>query len=660
MTSIRRSDGVMIRRVRITSRLADPTAAQRRIALLLGSADMRQSRLPPSAILCVRKMRDPLPQTKWLDPARSNLPREWEEAACMQLNRLAAGAALPGRGPVAPSAAAVVFLDQADLLACIARDWLEGTAHDKWWWLLLLSSVDPAAAVIPEWERSAEYIPAAVEILQHSGHAAAFMRKLPDRDAARLLSGMLQAHGLVNFDAPGPSSSAADERFSLSTGVDLVSLPPAEAESPGEPWLACIPEAVAAAGLSPKARMLFACALLLRRQPQLARSPGFPRQLESWGNCRNAPAPLESQPGSSGGITSRQPTTISAPSDPSGGPAHARQYPSMAGEAVEAPAPPAALAPQAPRAAQNSPSCEPPPDGAAAGQPLNVTRSRDSRTAESTSVPDAHPAPAPLAHGKEESPPILEPTGVSVDFRGEIDTDFGGAFFLLNVALHLGLYGDFANPLHPALELNIWDFVALFAHKFAGGAFRSDALWRCLAELAGRSAAEEPGTGFNPPDAWRIPLDWLNDFPETGPVRAAYTSDRLVLTHAASFCIADVPLAARALPQALAEEIQPYSSAVSSAVSSCAKHTGMTDRSPLARWTDCVAGYLFTRLAWALGSAGGAALLCRVPARLRTTPTHVHVFIRLEEYPIEIRLAGLDRDPGWIPAAGRYVSFHFD
>ena len=107
----------MIRRVRITSRLADPTAAQRRIALLLGSADMRQSRLPPSAILCVRKMRDPLPQTNWLDPARSNLPREWEEAASRQLNRLAAGAALPGRGPVAPSAAAVVFLDQAELLA---------------------------------------------------------------------------------------------------------------------------------------------------------------------------------------------------------------------------------------------------------------------------------------------------------------------------------------------------------------------------------------------------------------------------------------------------------------------------------------------------------------------------------------------------------------
>ena len=26
----------------------------------------------------------------------------------------------------------------------------------------------------------------------------------------------------------------------------------------------------------------------------------------------------------------------------------------------------------------------------------------------------------------------------------------------------------------------------------------------------------------------------------------------------------------------------------------------------------------------------------------------------------EIRMAGLDRDPGWVPAAGRVISFHFE
>ena len=31
----------------------------------------------------------------------------------------------------------------------------------------------------------------------------------------------------------------------------------------------------------------------------------------------------------------------------------------------------------------------------------------------------------------------------------------------------------------------------------------------------------------------------------------------------------------------------------------------------------------------------------------------------LRELPIEVRLSGLDRDPGWVPAAGRFVAFHF-
>jgi len=35
------------------------------------------------------------------------------------------------------------------------------------------------------------------------------------------------------------------------------------------------------------------------------------------------------------------------------------------------------------------------------------------------------------------------------------------------------------------------------------------------------------------------------------------------------------------------------------------------------------------------------------------------VRLSLTELPLEIRLAGLDRDPGWIPAAGRFLAFHF-
>ena len=41
-------------------------------------------------------------------------------------------------------------------------------------------------------------------------------------------------------------------------------------------------------------------------------------------------------------------------------------------------------------------------------------------------------------------------------------------------------------------------------------------------------------------------------------------------------------------------------------------------------------------------------------------PRSTSVRLPLAELPIAIRLAGLDRDPGWIPAAGRSVAFHFE
>ena len=47
-------------------------------------------------------------------------------------------------------------------------------------------------------------------------------------------------------------------------------------------------------------------------------------------------------------------------------------------------------------------------------------------------------------------------------------------------------------------------------------------------------------------------------------------------------------------------------------------------------------------------------------ARITTSPAHLDVHFSLAAHPIEIRMASLDRDPGWVPAAARHVAFHFD
>jgi hypothetical protein len=72
--------------------------------------------------------------------------------------------------------------------------------------------------------------------------------------------------------------------------------------------------------------------------------------------------------------------------------------------------------------------------------------------------------------------------------------------------------------------------------------------------------------------------------------------------------------------------------------------------------------YLRARLARAMGvvqPGGFERILLEQHARVVVTATHLDVFFSLEKHPIEVRLAGLDRDAGWVPAAGRYITFHY-
>jgi hypothetical protein len=53
-------------------------------------------------------------------------------------------------------------------------------------------------------------------------------------------------------------------------------------------------------------------------------------------------------------------------------------------------------------------------------------------------------------------------------------------------------------------------------------------------------------------------------------------------------------------------------------------------------------------------------VLLRHRARVHVSPAHVDVVLSLAALPLEIRLAGLDRTSGFIPAAGRFLAFHFE
>jgi hypothetical protein len=84
---------------------------------------------------------------------------------------------------------------------------------------------------------------------------------------------------------------------------------------------------------------------------------------------------------------------------------------------------------------------------------------------------------------------------------------------------------------------------------------------------------------------------------------------------------------------------------------------------PHARWWAEHIAALRERITQAVGAAENVdvpAFVCRHDGAIEVTATTVHVHLRLVALDLSIRIAGLDRDPGWIPAAGRGVRFHFD
>lgn len=71
---------------------------------------------------------------------------------------------------------------------------------------------------------------------------------------------------------------------------------------------------------------------------------------------------------------------------------------------------------------------------------------------------------------------------------------------------------------------------------------------------------------------------------------------------------------------------------------------------------------LRARLSLALGLPRTQAvqLTVRLPGQVRLRPGRMDVHAPLAQLPLAVRMAGLDRDIGWLPAAGLDIRFHFE
>jgi len=151
-----------------------------------------------------------------------------------------------------------------------------------------------------------------------------------------------------------------------------------------------------------------------------------------------------------------------------------------------------------------------------------------------------------------------------------------------------------------------WALVELLGRYLLGeerGEFAGDPLWDILAELDSRRRGTSAATRLEAAGPLRLPGSWLRRWPSE-PAEAPGT----------------------ALP-----------------------------RSPEDRFGDVIGAFV----AGQLRSRGIGVSSFTVPGRVLVTATHVDVLLSLQHVDLPARMAGLDRDPGWVTALGRIVLFHF-
>src|SRR3954469_3087580 len=145
----------------------DPAAARGWAQRSLARAELDDV-VPPAATLVLRST---------MVPARGAAP-----ALRARAQEAAAHAARPAHGLVGAGAEAVLFADDAELLACLARDLLAGALPTAWWWAHARSlGGDPLAWMARMWAERALAMPAALDALTATGHAARLLTALPDQ-----------------------------------------------------------------------------------------------------------------------------------------------------------------------------------------------------------------------------------------------------------------------------------------------------------------------------------------------------------------------------------------------------------------------------------------------------------------------------------------------
>jgi hypothetical protein len=683
-------------------------AVKLRVSHLVESVDFEPRDMPPAAILIVRRFPDPMPRRLRGDASALIPSPVWERAARSALGEIARQAARPAHAAVPSNANAVLFQDQAELLACLSRDLLNGEAGLLWWWRALLRSLPHAASssLVEAWRRDIRYVPSVLAHLSAHGEAARTVGNLAPAEAWLLLEEMARAFELqfVFVATRQPIGSWMEEHAPLATGDRMHDANLATAISPvsmmrvAAPWQGVLASSVVPANMNRERSALLAVSLLLCQSPRLVRSQEFARAFIRWYQT-----PLASD------HATRAPAVEADSEADSESPANVTALPTAPRPVGEydpsiAVNPSAAtvttqdvqVAPATPDAALASSPGEPLDGTVSSREELSAARNaagtkwaaEDSPTQSITTgipPPEISEFPSILRTTAIEETTgaalFVEPATAVLHVKqtlaaGEaVSTSLGGALFLVNLLMALRLPNSLEQACDRELGLGSWELLELIARCLLGSGhaeLAADPLWPLLLLLDGRPVQEKLGSRFAPPDCYRLPTSWVpKDLADEPPGRRMLRCCGRGLEVWNPLGFPEMVRYAEQPPSRVLIEAEIAQTGARVGLRRTPRRLGGADPldltldRPLRRFAAFLMPFLRWRLEAGLGLSDVSraelveALLLR-EAKIWVTATHVDVMMRLHQVTTPVRCAGLDTDPGWVPELGRVVKFHFE
>lgn len=670
----------IVSKLRVKGNGFDAVATRLRFERLFDASNFLPVGLPAKAIICIKNLRDPAPRTLQLSRADLKYSDAWRNSLAKEIETLFRRAFRPISETVPAQAESIIFADDSELLACLASDWCQGLLPEHWWWRSLFPNLHQAQTIARIWIEAAEFAPTALRILSNKGKAVKFVTGLQPDEIKNLLRQIILVFGLDKLQAALFEPFEKEREADFSPPENLTGTQSAFAETyffdalqRFAPWREIVPETRHSA-LSFEQQCLLGVGLTLARSPRIARSPEFARRAKIFRSefeAEKTAAQAESRIPEQKRKTKKRTEKIEEFSFSTETP----KAESTLNEAKTG----AKKTPEKEASEGLKDSFVAIEKNVEFSDSSDVLKSKDSPPTEKTRkaasrfiFEDSQPEKNPdrRKSGKEtksyraEKQTIHQPVFAEISEELEteivIETRFGGVFYLLNLGLYLNLYRDFSSTAQTEIDLNIWDFVAFLGLEFIGEEIKKDAVWKLLEQLAGRENGEESGHEFAPPDDWRMPPEWLETFQTDEKWLWNSDGKRLIVRHPSGFTVVDVKLFDDAKAR-LESELKNYRKALSQAEESDGEDF-IERLSPPENWLKNLSEYVRRRLLQALNLQTREqlnAILFERKATAAITATNLDVNFSLADLPFEIRLSGLDRDPGWIPAAGKFVRFHF-